>query len=309
MKYLKKIQLLLLVYVCISCDKNEMEEALELQDLPVVWVSEKPATFTLNETEDSLYLVAFRQGGKLEMKVRFKGQGKYILSEVGTVNYYKMGGGDEDEVKSTYSVDANDRISELDISKWDAETKAIEGLLQIRLKKAPASGTAYKQENIDFTGELLKGTAVVKKPSQSTGSRKTFTWKPAKAPEIKLLRHSPQVDSLKLSLYHETGTIHVLVDFKGTGKYKAPVAVSGFSYEYENDKIRKVFQVHKVSEVEITEWDQNTKMIKGTFDITLQRTVGPTAADVEVIQFKEGAFEGDIIMKHLFRSRFSKNSP
>src|SRR5690606_22055538 len=54
-------------------------------------------------------------------------------------------------------------------------------------------------------------------------------WKPEQGPVIVLWK-TQDADSLVLNLFHETGRINVLVDFKGVGKYKFPESVTGHYY-------------------------------------------------------------------------------
>ncbi len=239
-------------------------------------------------------VIGYKHNGKIELKVKFNGVGTYTLTESGTVRYYDLVG--QDVITNSYSLDPNDKTSELTITKWNPTSKELEATFQVTLKKTASGGASGGPETLRFTGGELKGKV--------TQTRKEVSWVNVEAPVIKMGKLVPGVDSLRIHLTNETGQLLLLIPFTGVSKYPYHQKLTGFFYEYEGAVWTSMYEFNPEgeSEVEITSWNPDTKQIKGSFRVALKKAyvylpdknaVHPVTSG-ELLNFSGGLFEGEV---------------
>ncbi|GGK65048.1 DUF6252 family protein [Rufibacter glacialis] len=284
----------------VSCAEEDPapENPLDANKKVEVWKSDKAASISLLHgaagASDSLKVIGFKQNGRIELKVKFNGVGTYTLAQSGVVSFYELVDGKE--TASTYSLDANDKTSELIITKWNPATKELEATFQVTLKKAASGGASVGPESLRFTGGEVKGTA--------TMARKGVVWKAGNVKSIVLKKGLQGADSLVIEDENAAGKIWIHLRFSGVRKYGIPQVVMVSYTELDAQGARKgsyylnhLDPAKSEAEVTITEWNPDTKAMKGTFRFNLKKdywgTTPPQEPVVEeYLEFSGGEFKG-----------------
>ncbi|WP_207435547.1 DUF6252 family protein [Sabulibacter ruber] len=129
--------------------------------------------------------------------------------------------------------------------------------------------------------------------------KEAITWKEEKPSEIRLFKGGG-IDSLFISGYNENGRIHMGVRFSGVGTYTSPEKFTAY-YSLKNSQgqvINTYYTDPKAngSTLVVTEWNPQTKAIKGTFQVTLDKKYSngseEAAQSPKTITLTGGVFEG-----------------
>jgi hypothetical protein len=275
-----------------SCQEDDMP----VRENEVVWKSDKAPTLLVSPSADSLFVISYRQNGRLEMKVKFRGEGKYSFPETGTVTYFELVG--NDVITNTFTVDPADKTSELIVSKWNSETKAVEATFQVTLKKTPSAANPDPKETLQFTGGEVKGTATV--------ARKGMVWKTDNVKSIVLKKGLNGTDSLVIEDERAGGKLWIHLRFAGVRKYEIPqvvmvtyTALDAQGARQDSYYLNYPDPAKSNAEVTITEWNPDTKAMKGTFRFNLKKEYWGTTPQQqpiveEYLEFSGGEFKGAV---------------
>ncbi|MFB9863887.1 DUF6252 family protein [Rufibacter immobilis] len=130
-------------------------------------------------------------------------------------------------------------------------------------------------------------------------------WEAEAAPEIWLFdmeEYLPGIDSLTVIGRRAEGEVMIQIAFTGVGTYSIPGNGTAQYHDLKGGDIMNSYYAHgnngQQGQVVITEWNPDTKSIRGTFQFTAKlenygnRPLDPNAP--ETLSFTEGEFQGTL---------------
>ncbi|RNI29648.1 hypothetical protein EFA69_08805 [Rufibacter immobilis] len=129
-------------------------------------------------------------------------------------------------------------------------------------------------------------------------------WEAESAPSISIysIKGYENLDSLTIVGHRAEGNVSLQIAFKGVGTYPIPSNGTAKYDDLEGGEITVSYYAHgnngQQGQVVITEWNPDTKAIRGTFQFTAKlenygnRPLDPNAP--ETLSFTEGEFQGTL---------------